>query len=452
MKKRNFKPVNLPRNAFSLIESMPEEVQKMIHGIRERKIAAGEWDFPLDVVMNPNDLDFASYYVNKTSGAYKVPRKDSGLDSYFKPFRRKSAELPNKCGSEGELRISAVGDLMFATLIEESRNHMYADVEDLIFGADYSYANLESTLADDNPASVLSIEEMGGTPEVNISKEIYQSLVSHKSRKYDLVQLANNHIMDCGEEGCLRTIKALNEDKINYIGINLDEESLGKPTIMEVDGVKIAWIAYTYSLNWKPLPQGKPWMVNVLPMHIIPNAEVDMSPLEAEVKAARESGADLVFVGMHWGLENETYPHPEQLEWAHAVAECGADAIIGHHAHCSQPYEIYKTNNFPGKHVPILYGLGNLTPAYGAASTCLSLIANLKIAKPSADRSIAAAVVGLDLEPVLFVKETLEGKELSAIMPMKELWNRELDNETRSYVEEAAEYADLVLGDSWRTD
>jgi poly-gamma-glutamate synthesis protein (capsule biosynthesis protein) len=61
---------------------------------------------------------------------------------------------------------------------------------------------------------------------------------------------------------------------------------------------------------------------------------------------------DFIVVQLHWGMEFEMYPRPEQLEVAHHIAELGADAIIGHHPHVLQPVEVYH-----GK--PILYSLGN---------------------------------------------------------------------------------------------
>jgi poly-gamma-glutamate synthesis protein (capsule biosynthesis protein) len=79
-----------------------------------------------------------------------------------------------------------------------------------------------------------------------------------------------------------------------------------------------------------------------------------MSPkaLQADVKKARDAGADIVVVFPHWGTEYDATPFAGQRNLAHAAIDAGADMVIGNHAHWAGAIEVYD-----GK--PIFYALGN---------------------------------------------------------------------------------------------
>jgi hypothetical protein len=79
---------------------------------------------------------------------------------------------------------------------------------------------------------------------------------------------------------------------------------------------------------------------------------IDLGVIGRDLRTARTSGATRCVVCLHWGTEEVSYPRPEDIEIAHRVVELGADLVVGHHAHCVQPFEVYR-----GKHV--FYGLGN---------------------------------------------------------------------------------------------
>jgi poly-gamma-glutamate synthesis protein (capsule biosynthesis protein) len=77
----------------------------------------------------------------------------------------------------------------------------------------------------------------------------------------------------------------------------------------------------------------------------------DVATMTAAVKAA-SAVADLVFVTIHWGVERDTTPRPDDVARAHAMIDAGADGIFGHHAHRLQPIDSYRGR-------PIAWGLGN---------------------------------------------------------------------------------------------
>jgi hypothetical protein len=172
---------------------------------------------------------------------------------------------------------------------------------------------------------------------------------------------------------------------------------------------------------------------------------------EAQIKATRAVGCDLVMLVLHWGAEWEFYPNPKQLRCAHKFAELGADAIIAQHPHVIQPVEIYQPCSYPDKQVPILYSLGNLTPFGAPPYTVLSLIANLRISTGKLKGEKRTIVTGLEVTPVSCVAEQDDdGSMHAALVPLADLVMTKLEQTTRDYVSSMAKYADLVLGPDWR--
>jgi hypothetical protein len=156
------------------------------------------------------------------------------------------------------------------------------------------------------------------------------------------VCLANNHIMDYGPEGFWETVDHLQRQKIHYFGAGCLADHCHNPLILEVGGQRIALLGYV-------CPSTQP----VFATH----GNCGVSPIHAETIAegillAKQNGAERVIVQLHWGEEDAGLPRPADVDMAHRVVELGADLVIGHHAHCIQPFEIYR-----GRH--IFFGLGN---------------------------------------------------------------------------------------------
>ncbi|MBF4695530.1 CapA family protein [Fusibacter ferrireducens] len=445
---RNYKPIDLPRNLDYMASAMSPEVLKMVESIIEKKLSEGQWSTPEDMIFDPSNIEFAAYWLHKGRNPIKKGMKGHNLEAYFEPFKKsKQSWQPENFIKRKEYKLSASGDLMFAKHIEASKDILYDHVESLIFKSDFAYANLESTLSKEAPKA-FSVKETGETPHINITKPQYDALVKHKEYKFNAVQIANNHIMDCGEEGARITMDQLKCDDIAFLGVYENESDANRVTYTMMDEVKIGWVTHTFSLNGKKLPDEKAWLCDITPFHMV--KDVDTSRIEYQIKEAKNAGCDLVVVTLHWGLEHEFYPHPDQLEWAHKFAELGADAIICHHPHVCQPYEMYKPESRPDQLVPILYSLGNLTPAYGSAATVLSLIANLTISQGELNGVHQTLITAVELTPVAFMRALENGNPHAVLIPLRDLNAMALDSETKAYVKEINAYADLILGDSWR--
>jgi poly-gamma-glutamate capsule biosynthesis protein CapA/YwtB (metallophosphatase superfamily) len=173
-------------------------------------------------------------------------------------------------------------------------------------------------------------------------------------------------------------IATLNERRIAFHGINGRDEDASRATILERNGIRIGVVACTFGLNGHEAPSDRPRIVNVAKLNSV---EADLALFEAQLRHCKDSSVDFTIAQLHWGLEFESYPRPEQRTVAHRLAEMGVDAIIGHHPHVIQPVEYYRTKRDPQRVVPIYYSLGNLTNPFTAPFMCRSAVARLRLAK-----------------------------------------------------------------------
>lgn len=210
---------------------------------------------------------------------------------------------------------------------------MFADVEPVISAADLAICHLEGPVA---PAGV----RISGGPTVAMPAEVVASL---RDVGFDRCALANNHIHDLGRSGINATVTAFRSAGLGFSGIAVAEEERSAP-IESVNGVKVAHLSYTYGLpsTWRYRALA-PWSVNRLLLDSVLSDAAD----------ARERGAEVVLVTVHWGRQYRSRPEAWQREFARKVSESGlVDLLVGSHPHVAQPIE--KIGN-----LWVVYSLGN---------------------------------------------------------------------------------------------
>jgi poly-gamma-glutamate capsule biosynthesis protein CapA/YwtB (metallophosphatase superfamily) len=169
---------------------------------------------------------------------------------------------------------------------------------------------------------------------------------------YDVCTTASNHAVDQGFAGLKRTLDELDRAKIQHVGTARSKTEAQRPTIFTTrQGVKIAIIAATSSLNGLPMPRGKPWAVQLTTRNLVGQAH-----------RARAAGADIVIAALHVGTEYSTRENAQQVALArNLTASSDVDLVYMHHAHVVQPWT--KMNQ-----KWVLYGVGN-TVAQHATNT-----------------------------------------------------------------------------------
>ena len=160
------------------------------------------------------------------------------------------------------------------------------------------------------------------------------------SAGFNILSLANNHILDAEIIAVKNTKKNLEENEINFTGLKYKENEINlKPIIIEKQKTKIGFLAYTqiFPKQFKALYPG-------------PFPFIEENVLE-DIKNAKKQ-VDFLIVSMHWGKEYKFKPDKEQKRIAKLIINNGADIIYGHHPHVLQPIEKYKKGL-------IIYSLGN---------------------------------------------------------------------------------------------
>ncbi len=225
----------------------------------------------------------------------------------------------------GLVELVAVGDVLLCRTVEERMNQYgvefpFAVTGELLRSADIVLGNLECPLS------------TRGEP---IDKRFLfrahpRNLVALSWAGVDIVSLANNHLLDFGGEAMNDTLEGLRDSEILYVGAGLSEEEAHRPVIMEVRGVKIAFLAYA-AIRWKG-------SLEVPTETRVAFAEIDR--VREDVRKAKEQ-ADLVVVIMHLGTEYQSQSDAEQLAVSQAAVEAGATLVIGHHPHLVQKTTSY---------------------------------------------------------------------------------------------------------------
>ena len=209
-------------------------------------------------------------------------------------------------------------------------------IKNEIDAADYAVVNFEVSLGG---------KPYTGYPSFSAPDEFAQAL---KRAGFDLFLLANNHTMDRGAKGFLRTLNRLDSMNILYVGgyRNREERSQRYPRLVSVNGFRVAFLNYTYGTNGHAVPS--PLYMNML----------DAEQILADVELARECWAEVVVVCLHWGQEYEVVENRQQQELADKLVEAGVDLVIGSHPHVVQPMEVRYNPEGTVKSV-VAYSLGN---------------------------------------------------------------------------------------------
>lgn len=159
----------------------------------------------------------------------------------------------------------------------------------------------------------------------------------------EVANLGNNHSGDWGEEALVDTRHNVAAAGIAAVGAGANSVEAHEPAIFETNGWTIA------VLGFGGVVPSADWIATADDPGMADGDTIET--MVAAVEAADEI-ADLVFVSIHWGVELDTEPRPEDVERAHAMIDAGADGIFGHHPHRLQPLDFYE-----GK--PIAWSLGN---------------------------------------------------------------------------------------------
>lgn len=165
-----------------------------------------------------------------------------------------------------------------------------------------------------------------------------------KNAGFDLVTTANNHLLDMGIDGALRTINTLNNKQIDFIGTYASraDKNNRRVKILERDGLKLAILAYTYGVNnhdTDALIAEDSFVSSFIVGADSPNFDKVKASVEEDFAFAKSYKPDLIIVLPHWGTQFADVPDDFQRTWQKIFLDFGADIIFGDHTHSVQPIE-----------------------------------------------------------------------------------------------------------------
>lgn len=209
------------------------------------------------------------------------------------------------------------------SLLGEELFHIWNDADIRIFNLEVPLTDAETPIDKNGPNLIAP------TSTVNGIKALAPSLIT----------LANNHILDQGENGLNDTIAILNDNRIPFVGVGSNLKNTIQSYVIEQDGCRIGIYACAeneFSIASETTSGANPFDA--------------LESLDHIVKL--KSRCDFVIVLYHGGKEHYRYPSPYLQKVCRKMTEKGADLIVCQHSHCIGSYEVYNQST-------IIYGQGN---------------------------------------------------------------------------------------------
>jgi poly-gamma-glutamate synthesis protein (capsule biosynthesis protein) len=252
-----------------------------------------------------------------------------------------------------ELVIMLVGDVFYVE--DTGEEPIFENILPLFQKADMRFANLEMVLSDRGEPGPL---KPAGTPPRRMHPGMIKAFAN---ASIDVVSMANNHIMDFGQQALLHNIEILDDHGIAHTGAGANIDEALKPALLIKKGYRVGFISYTclygpgfratkerpgvatFKVNtaYQPPPRvleqpGTPPIVVTFP------DSKETYQLQNQINTLRPK-VDILIVSWHWGTSeglNDILGYQKEL--GHICIDAGADLVIGHHPHCIQGIEVYK--------------------------------------------------------------------------------------------------------------
>lgn len=220
-----------------------------------------------------------------------------------------------------------------------------------------------------------------------------------KESGIDLVSTANNHLLDKGEAGALRTLDVLDKNDLLHVGSYRDSKEKDSVMIVERNGIRIGVLAYTFASNGYSDEYFTKENSSITSILVAPDSkyfkEVKNQVLSDFKKIKEiENPPDLILVMPHMGTQFIHEIDNYQKTWNEIFINAGADIIFGDHSHAVQPIEYKLVKNKDGiqKNAVIVNCPGNFANSYVENDGDATSIAEIYI-EPNSKKVIAASIV-----------------------------------------------------------
>ena len=261
---------------------------------------------------------------------------------------------------ENSITIVAVGDIMLGgtaqeILIKEGYDYPFRHVKPLLANADVVIGNLEGPLTSIcNNSMNLDKEYVFRSPAPKVAPAL-------KKAGFNLLNLANNHILDYGVQGMNDTVNALDKQHIYSVGTGKNSTLARTGTILSTNNGKLGFLSYSLTF-----PESF-WATDNQPGVAFGHEE----KIIADIKRLKKTTENII-VSFHWGREKTTELRPYQPRLGRAAIDAGASLVLGHHPHVLQAIEKYKNGL-------IIYSLGNFVFGSYSQDAKTSIVARITL-------------------------------------------------------------------------
>ena len=258
-----------------------------------------------------------------------------------------SKEKNSVTEQETSARIMANGDLLYHDIIYISAKKADGTYD---FHENFEYVKPWLKQADlvlgDFEGTVNKDHYLAGYPLFNAPGEVMDAI---KDAGYQVLDLAHNHILDSQIEGVVSTADAIEKAGMTPVGVYTHESRDKAPLVIkEVNGIKVAILAYSYGFNGIEQSISQEDYNRYL-------SDLDEDKMKAEIERA-EKEADITVIMPQMGVEYQIEPTDEQKKLYHKMVDWGADIIFGGHPHVVEPAETVEKD---GDKKLIIYSMGN---------------------------------------------------------------------------------------------
>lgn len=259
------------------------------------------------------------------------------------------------------IELAMLGDVLLHTELAkyEDFSSSFEALTPQMQAYDFLIANQESL-------PVASKFGISGYPQFSSPEHILRDL---KEAGVDMLNLANNHAVDKWEDGLSFAIENIEKEGLPYVGAYKNEADRGNHRIIDVKGIKIGIVSYTYGTNGLYLPEDSKLIVNYIDIDQMTKDVEEIKPL-----------VDVTVAIIHWGAEYVIKENEDQRYIATMMNQAGVDIIFGGHPHVLQPFDTIV--NSTGQETHVFYSLGNFfARTISSEETMIGGIASLEITK-----------------------------------------------------------------------
>lgn len=259
-------------------------------------------------------------------------------------------------------------------------DHIYANVLDEIQAADVAMIDQETVLTANH-------SDISGYPSFATPTEVADAIVK---AGFNVVEAATNHVDDYGYDFMAQTLDfwKTNYPDIPVLGIHESQEDADSVKTLEVNGITIAFLDYTYGTNNSGAGEGREYMIDIF----------NTAKVSAAIQKAKEISDCIIFVA-HWGKEDETMPTEYEKQWANFLMQQGVDVVIGGHPHVLQPYG--RMSDDQGNEMVIFYSLGNFVSGQEDLKELLGGMAQFTIEKTVLDGNTSVRILTPEVRPLV---------------------------------------------------